>query len=197
MEAIRKVLAHFEYDAAFRLYDRLTGDSLTKTVLEKGENSYTREKLRSELAKLLDDPKTIEAPRLHKAQPTAEPRQLSPQAAQVDEAWREQYKEASYYHQRLESEEDPEERREMCLKILELFEGVHQAWDDLREYDATGEIPKKEEKPDVELTDPLAMVNRIRALRVYISQAKSGKKYSPERIPEFQAEIEVLTKRIQ
>ena len=183
MDSISLILHQFDYDKAFKLYDELTGPSVTKTLLSRGENVFNTKKLKEELLKLQQEGKgTIVFPE----------KEVKTEVADLVEEWKKLYKEASFLQQKLLSL-DKEPRRLAALKILELFDDITDIWDRLKHFDDTGTLPEERHSMDIKLTSKEDLLKRRNTLRTYISKARAGIKPT-DRIAGWEMEIKQIEK---
>lgn len=113
----------------------------------------------------------------------------------LDEKWKPVYKEANHFFSMLEFEQDTEKRKEIAFHILDLMDQVQEVWEAKDFKKKHGQLPNFESQGIEQLTVE-QMATRIRTLRTYITKANKGK-LKKERIPEWEAEMQDLERRIK
>ncbi|UZR95941.1 hypothetical protein [Chondrinema litorale] len=195
MNVIQFYIDNFNYQDALKIYNQLTADCLTKDLLNKGESHFNKIKLLSELEKLKEKQVYLDLSSLN--QSSFE--QKHPNNAfledvkELDEKWKQLYKEASFLQQKLLNYSETE-RMAAAFIILDYFDEIHDIWDDLKTFENTGALPRRDKK-SFEMTDLQSLLRRRNTLRTYLSKAKKGR-LSKENIAEWEEEIRQIEKLI-
>jgi shikimate kinase len=113
----------------------------------------------------------------------------------LDEKWKPVYKEANHFFSMLEFEQDTKKRKEIAFHILDLMDQVQEVWEAKDFKKKHGQLPNFESQGIEQLTIE-QMATRIRTLRTYITKANKGQ-LKKERIPEWEAEMKDLERRIK
>lgn len=113
----------------------------------------------------------------------------------LDEKWKPLYKEANHFFSLIDFEEDAEQRKKIAFHILDLMDEVQKVWEAKDFKNKHGQLPNFQSQGIEQLTIE-QMVRRVNTLRTYISKANKGK-LNKDRIPDWEAEIKELERRIK
>lgn len=165
------------YEAAAAWYQRHGANESLKALLAQGHSLLNERMLKREVPGTLLLSAANERAIEKKANPVKVKREETTEVQALQAEWRRLYKEASYWHQRL-TELHTDERREKALFILSLFEQVHQIWDDLAHFEATGSLPQKVVHVQIDYAhwDKTELYKELCRVRSRISKAKTGEK---------------------
>lgn len=130
-----------EYAQGVALYESYGSSQVVLTVLQRGANDYTRQKLKAELLKLLEvenvhvvatSAKRVEksAKRVHVAPKVDSPLSKADSSPEVHAQRRAWFAERNHLHPQLELVASDAERLAMSLRILELGELLSQSYAD-------------------------------------------------------------------
>lgn len=166
MQTIESWIAgNYDYSEGLTLYRKHGSNKILLSLLERGETAFNRQKLITELSKL----RTV-AP---EALPINE---LPTDFVELEAKTKKLYGEMAYKKSQLHTIKDPEQRRDICLEIIDTFyDHLHPDFEKLDYFRRHGRFPEEPLKIEVSITDPVMLINRRNALRSYISKAKAGK----------------------
>ena len=205
-DELQRILNEFDYEKALAWYKKhVQGKFFLKELFAKSEDAYNVQKLKSELNDILHtlSPEPAELKELAKADiPDAKPAlQLvekaaaTPEEFHLDKEWKPIFKEANYRFQQITEDMTDVERKELAFAVLNQMDEVEVFWKQKAFLQKFGVSPDFEFQ-GLESLSPTQMQRRVLTLRTYITKAKKGKG-KLEKIPEWEAEIEELERRMR
>lgn len=119
-------------------------------LLRTGEDAYTWPRLTSALKELLEASSHHEAMAMQPTRPAAEigarlvlmQYDLPPDLQRIDQQWRRRYKEASRLHEALRRGTSDRSRASYAEQILDAFDEIRPAWEQLDHYREHGKLPE-------------------------------------------------------
>lgn len=205
-DELQRILKDFSYETALTWYKtHVQGKFFLKELFAKGADAYNTQKLKSELHDILhslspepeelkDLPKTDE-PAIKAALQLVERAAPTTEEFHLDKEWKPIFKEAHFRFQEMTEEMSDEERKELAFAVLNQMDEVEVIWKQKAFLQKFGVSPGFEFQ-GLESLSPTQMQRRILTLRTYITKAKKGKGKA-EKIPEWEAEIEELERRMR
>jgi hypothetical protein len=164
-----------DYQAGLALLEQHSGEGPLIRLLKTGDSPYTRAKLLQELQQLVTQPGP-EKPLISDQLPIPVPPE---QITRLIEQRKKLYKESARLHSQLTLLASDRERLEHALTIRKNFRLVNQYWAQIKQFEQTGQLPQPEADPVLlppVPAEPVAMLERLRNVRTYISKHKNNPK---------------------
>lgn len=187
----------WSYAEANALYQEIGTCEMSKFMFSTGENSFNSDRLRTALEELEPSfPFTVQR-RIQVEE------HLPDDVLEIEKEWKDLYKISNHLRFELFKRDDEGNyinqeklRGELAHQILSNFDDITRMWGAVDYFREHGHIPPTFDKVQLDDTDPLAMHKRLKNLRTYISNARSGRKKYKQTIEEMTAELAELERRL-